>query len=48
MKEVFKKNYREHGLPIFFKGLAPAILRAFPRHAVVLSMFDIISARLKE
>ena len=43
MRQVFVKNYKMHGWPIFFKGLTPALIRAFPRHAVVLTVFDYVS-----
>lgn len=33
----------QYGPRVFYKGLSPALLRAFPRHAVVLSTFDVIS-----
>lgn len=43
MKQVIVRNYKEHGMQVFFKGLTPALMRAFPRHAVVLSVFDSLS-----
>jgi hypothetical protein len=48
MRQVFVKNYKMHGLPVFFKGLTPALIRAFPRHAVVLSVFDYVSFKFKD
>ena len=47
MKEVVLRNYDSHGLPVFFRGLSPALMRAFPRHAVVLSIFDLISEKFE-
>lgn len=43
IKDVFKRNYQTYGLSIFYKGLTPALMRAFPRHAAVLTVFDYVS-----
>ena len=43
IKDVFVNNYRKHGFSIFYKGLTPALMRAFPRHAAVLTVFDYVS-----
>lgn len=43
--EAFRYHYAQHGHQVFYKGLTPALMRAFPRHAVVLSVFDVISLR---
>ena len=43
IKDVFVSNYRKYGFSIFYKGLTPALMRAFPRHAAVLTVFDYVS-----
>ena len=43
IKDVFVTNYLKYGFSIFYKGLTPAVMRAFPRHAALLTVFDYIS-----
>jgi solute carrier family 25 carnitine/acylcarnitine transporter 20/29 len=39
--------YLEEGWRIFFRGLTPAIFRAFPLHAIVFVGYEVTMARLK-
>ncbi len=41
------KNYREHGIRVFYKGFWPALLRAFPLNAVTLCIYDWTQQQMK-
>ncbi|CAM9518761.1 unnamed protein product [Discosporangium mesarthrocarpum] len=42
------KTYRSEGLPAFFRGLGPSLLRAFPLHAVIFLGYELTTAHLRD
>jgi solute carrier family 25 carnitine/acylcarnitine transporter 20/29 len=40
--------YREEGYNVFFRGLSPALMRAFPLHAIIFVCYEITMSHLKE
>ena len=42
MFAVFNRMRREYGMQVFFKGLAPCLLRAFPVNACAFIVYDCI------
>lgn len=43
-----KKSYQKEGLPVFFRGLPVALVRAFPLHACIFLGYETTLAALKD
>jgi solute carrier family 25 (mitochondrial carnitine/acylcarnitine transporter), member 20/29 len=41
------KLYQAHGLSVYFRGLTPALFRAFPLHAIIFVTYEIVMGKLK-
>jgi solute carrier family 25 carnitine/acylcarnitine transporter 20/29 len=35
-----KRLYAEHGMHVFFRGLSPALMRAFPLHSIIFATYE--------
>lgn len=42
-----KKLYNEHGFSVFNRGFSPAMMRAFPLHAVIFLCYETVMGHLK-
>lgn len=38
--DCFRKSYRSHGLPVFFRGFSMMMLRSFPVNAATFSVYE--------
>lgn len=45
-RECFVESYKHEGIQVFFKGLVPTLVRAFPVHAVTLWVYTMMMAWL--
>ena len=43
-----RKLFEEEGVMVFFRGLSPALLRAFPLHALIFVFYELTILRLKD
>lgn len=41
------KLYSAHGMRVFFRGLVPALFRAFPLHAIIFVTYEMVINKLK-
>ncbi len=46
MREVFINNYRLSGVRIFYRGLAPTIIRSFAIDSICLPAFDYLNIKI--
>lgn len=42
------RSYREEGIQVFYRGLTPAIFRAFPLHATIFVCYELVMGYFKK
>lgn len=47
ISDCIRRLYREEGPRVFFRGLSPALLRAFPLHATIFVVYEHVLSYLK-
>lgn len=47
IRDCFVRSYRTEGLNVFFRGLWPTLLRAFPVNAVTFYMYEMVMGILQ-
>jgi solute carrier family 25 carnitine/acylcarnitine transporter 20/29 len=43
-----RKLYAEYGLKVFFRGLSPALMRAFPLHSIIFAVYEVTMKLLSQ
>lgn len=48
LRDCAFRLYREEGIGVYYRGLSPAILRAFPLHAIIFITYEYVTAFLQQ